>query len=433
MNTHSFSPIRRALARLCHDPSKGPRCHRFQPPAAGVWSIMADRRCDVLVIGCGPAGLVAAGLLARAGHRVTAIDRDRSPRRDGLVLTPPGLEVLSELGWLESLASCPDFRVTRALRVSCVGERVELATEWRTIAREQAVVAMGDGAAAAGVELLDGLTAFAPLWDGERVVGMRARDAAGAVCDLAASAVVDATGPEALIPHILGQVLPRHGPPRLRFVALSGREPDSDHDLAILERHWIQWHPVEGGVIRAVVRGELTPPSDPTDWFRGLLATVGWTGAEVVAVQGKPVSVGLNLRAYAGSGWVAVGEAGGCGGPGLPSVTSSGLAHAASAAWELDLALKAGRPVGRGELGATVTLGRQTVYLDAYLERVLARVAAVGQLSDALREARRSSGLAALLGGEWAVRSNRLRHLLMLWRLDRRARRTLRRARRVAV
>ena len=393
---------------------------------------MVDRRCDVLVIGCGPAGLVAAGLLARAGHRVAAVDRARPPRCDALVLTPPGLEVLGELGWLESLTSCPDFRVTAAVRVCGAGERVELASGWRTIARGPSVVAMTAAAASAGVELLSGLTAFAPLWDGERLAGMRCRDSAGAVCDLAASAVVDATGPEAVIPHLLGQVLPRHGPPRVRIVAVSGRPPEVDLDLLIFERHWIQWHPVEGGVVRAVVRGELAPSSDPTDALRGLLAEVGWNGAEVLKVQGRPVSVGLNLRSYAGSGWVAVGEAGGCGGPGLPSVTSSGLAHAASAAWELDLALRAGRPVGRGELGATVTLGRQTVYLDAYLERVLARVAAVGQLADALAEPKRSSALAALLGGEWAVRSGRLGHLLMLWRLDRRARRTMRRARRAA-
>ncbi len=394
---------------------------------------MADRRCDVLVIGCGPAGLVAAGLLARAGYQVAAVDRERPPRRDALVLTPPGLEVLDDLGWLEPLISFPGSRVTATLCLHGAGERVDLATTWRTIARRHAVVAMTEAAAVAGVEMLPGLAAFAPLWDGERLAGMRCRDAAGTVCGLAAPAVVDATGPEAVIPRLLGQVLPRHGPPRLRIVGVAGSCPDVDLDLTIVDRHWVQWHPVEGGVVRAVVRGEIAPSRDPTDAFRALLAEAGWTGADVLDIQGRPVSVGLNLRSYAGSGWVAVGEAGGCGGPGLPSVTSSGLAHAASAAWELDLALRAGRPVGRGELGATVTLGRQTVYLDAYLERVLARVAAVGQLREALHEPKRSFALAALLGGEWAVRSGRLRHLLMLWRLDRRARRTMRRARKSSV
>jgi len=390
---------------------------------------MGEPRSDVLVLGCGPAGLVASGLLARAGHRVTAIDRNRDARRDALVLTPPGLEVLAELGWLESLVGGRDAHAATTLRVRGAREQIGLEVGWRSFARQPAVEAMATAASAAGVELRLGLSAFAPLWDGERLTGMRARDDAGATCELAASAVVDATGPEALVPRLLGQVLPRHGPPRLRVVAATERAPDVDLDLAILERHWVEWSPVDGGLVRAVMRSALDPEWTSAESLRDYLARAGWTQAERLSTPERPVSVGLNLRAYAGDGWVAVGEAGGCGGPGLPSVTSSGLAHAASAAWELDIALGAGRPIGRSELGATVTMGRQTVYLDAYLERVLARVAAVGQLAEAVADARRAQAIAALLGGEWAVRGGRLRRLLMLWRLDRRARRTMRRER----
>lgn len=55
---------------------------------------------NIAVAGCGPAGLAAGLLLARAGHRVTLFDRmDRpAPVGSGLMLQPTGLAVLAELG-----------------------------------------------------------------------------------------------------------------------------------------------------------------------------------------------------------------------------------------------------------------------------------------------------------------------------------------------
>src|SRR5262245_34356721 len=38
---------------------------------------------DVIVVGAGPTGLTLGAALARRGHRVTAIDRDPGPARDG--------------------------------------------------------------------------------------------------------------------------------------------------------------------------------------------------------------------------------------------------------------------------------------------------------------------------------------------------------------
>lgn len=58
----------------------------------GVW--------DIGVAGCGPAGLAAALLLARDGHRVRLYERFEAPRPvgSGLMLQPTGLAVLRELG-----------------------------------------------------------------------------------------------------------------------------------------------------------------------------------------------------------------------------------------------------------------------------------------------------------------------------------------------
>ena len=61
---------------------------------------MPDRRFDALVIGAGPAGSVAALVLARGGARVALVDKSRFPRDKacGDLVGPRGVQLLSDLG-----------------------------------------------------------------------------------------------------------------------------------------------------------------------------------------------------------------------------------------------------------------------------------------------------------------------------------------------
>jgi geranylgeranyl reductase family protein len=61
---------------------------------------VGSRRVDVLVVGAGPAGSIAALVLARAGAGVALVDKARFPRDKacGDLIGPRGLQVLADLG-----------------------------------------------------------------------------------------------------------------------------------------------------------------------------------------------------------------------------------------------------------------------------------------------------------------------------------------------
>lgn len=76
-------------------------------------------RCEVLVIGAGPAGSAAATVLARAGREVVLIDQRSFPREkvcgDGLI--PDAHAALARLGVLDEVMA----QAQRATHVACIG------------------------------------------------------------------------------------------------------------------------------------------------------------------------------------------------------------------------------------------------------------------------------------------------------------------------
>jgi 2-polyprenyl-6-methoxyphenol hydroxylase-like FAD-dependent oxidoreductase len=118
----------------------------------------------VAVCGCGPAGLAAALLLHRTGHRVQLFERFDTPQPvgSGLLLQPTGLGVLAELGMVERLASLGTpidrifGRVSSSSRVVLDVRYSALGDGFRALAIHRAALfgTLHEAVVAAGIEIV---------------------------------------------------------------------------------------------------------------------------------------------------------------------------------------------------------------------------------------------------------------------------------------
>jgi 2-polyprenyl-6-methoxyphenol hydroxylase-like FAD-dependent oxidoreductase len=383
---------------------------------------------DVVVVGAGPAGLVAAASLAGSGHRVLLVDRGSSTGDEPLILDRVGLEVLDGLGWRELVENHADARRHMRLRIDGEHETVEL-DRWDVVVvpRASVVDALRRVAASAGVVWLTGLTASVPVWSDRWVTGVKVRDGAGSERVLRGSIVIDASGPSSFLAAALGLLLPRRGSRRWRVTGHSPWPPTtSGQRLGLVDGQWLNACPTDRAtLVTAVIRTPSEGPEadNPVAVVAPTLDRIGW-GMEEPTIQSR--TVGLLPLSHAGNGWVAIGEAAGTGAPGSPGSATTGLLAAASVAWECDLVLRSGKPPSAGMFGATRTVAQRAVQLGSLLDRALMRASQSGVLGWATATDWRRRCLCDVLRGDWSV-GPRLGRGWYLWRLDRvsrRARRT---------
>lgn len=147
---------------------------------------------DVLVVGAGPAGAIAARECARAGLRTTLVDARRFPRDKvcGDALIPDSQALLGEVGLLDEVRAIA--HACSSLRVFAPGGRdVRLVVPFLDVRRERFDALLVEHATRAGAILVEG-----------RRVERARRDGAGAVNgaiaeggeELAARLVILATG-----------------------------------------------------------------------------------------------------------------------------------------------------------------------------------------------------------------------------------------------
>jgi 2-polyprenyl-6-methoxyphenol hydroxylase-like FAD-dependent oxidoreductase len=155
---------------------------------------------DIAVCGCGPAGLAAALLLARAGHRVRIFERFASaqPIGSGLIMQPTGLGVLAEMGLVgEALALGNRIdrlfgRVVPSNRVVLDVKYAAMGRGWHGVALHRAALfgILHRAVAAARVEIVHGVQIERIERHESRVELVAAAGVRVGSCDL----VVDALG-----------------------------------------------------------------------------------------------------------------------------------------------------------------------------------------------------------------------------------------------
>jgi flavin-dependent dehydrogenase len=139
--------------------------------------------CDVLVVGAGPAGSVAATVLARAGARVQLVDRASFPRDKlcGDTLNPGTLAVLRRLGLASSIEDrglpIDGMRLTGENGVVIEG-RYPAGMSGRALLRRDFDWTLVCAALSAGAEMHAPLMVRAPIVDDDRIVrGVMVSDA----------------------------------------------------------------------------------------------------------------------------------------------------------------------------------------------------------------------------------------------------------------
>ncbi|MDE3155751.1 MAG: FAD-dependent monooxygenase [Acidobacteriota bacterium] len=257
---------------------------------------------DVLIAGAGPAGAVAATLLARAGARVLVVDRARFPRDKlcGDTLNPGTLATLRRLGIDPDPIETAGLRVDGMVVTGETGVRVAGAypapLHGRALTRRDVDAWLVAEARAAGAQVEEGVTVRRATVDPAtgRVGGLVIATAQGARV-LRAPVTIAADGRHSAVAFGLG--LARH-PVAPRRWAVGGYFEQVDGlsafgEMHVRRRHYLGIAPVPGGL--ANVCAVLAPGAGtPFDGLFGDPARLIET-----AVRADPVVAARFARARA--------------------------------------------------------------------------------------------------------------------------------------
>jgi flavin-dependent dehydrogenase len=165
---------------------------------------------DVVVVGGGPAGSTVSTLVAGRGIRTAVFERERFPRfHIGESLIPETYWVLKRLGMLEKMQRSRFVKKYSVQFVNATGKLSapfyfwdnkphECSQTWQVV-RSEFDQMMLENAREHGVDAHEGVHVLDVLFEGERAVGVRIKDADGTRREVRARVVVDASGQAALL------------------------------------------------------------------------------------------------------------------------------------------------------------------------------------------------------------------------------------------
>jgi flavin-dependent dehydrogenase len=305
---------------------------------------------DVIVIGGGPAGSTAGTLVARAGHDVLLLDRERFPRyRLGESLMPATYWTLSRLGVLDKVKNSGFPKKYSVQFFSKSGrsgtpfyfrdtEPHDSSQTWQ-VDRAGFDQMLLDNAREAGVEVCQRANVKDVLFEGDRATGVDVELNGEQRSQPRATVIVDATGQTALISRKLKL---KQVDPKLRHASLYTRYRGAVRDAGIdegatlimhtrEERSWFWYIPlpddqvsvgVVGPIDYLITRREGNPRQifdDEVALCPALEARI--RGAERLMEVGAIRDFSYISKRIAGNGWVLAGDAFGF----LDPIYSSGV------------------------------------------------------------------------------------------------------------
>jgi menaquinone-9 beta-reductase len=240
---------------------------------------------DVLIVGAGPAGSIAALVLARAGVRVRVLDRARFPRFKlcGDSVNPGAMAILSRLGVESAVGGAlpvDGMVVTSPSGVRFAG-RYRAGQHGYTISRHWLDAALLAAARAAGACVEEGVLVQGPIVDGERVTGVDAT-MSDRRFRLRAPILIAADGAHSRVARAVGLARHARRPRRWAvgayFEGVRGERPGASPglfgEMHLRAGRYIGIAPLPGGVTNAcVVTADRAALRDPVGLLRDTLAT----------------------------------------------------------------------------------------------------------------------------------------------------------------
>lgn len=308
---------------------------------------------DVLIIGAGPAGSVAANMLARRGFSVTVLERSHFPRFSiGESLLPQSMEFLDTAGLLPA-ARAAGFQYKNGAIVyanprdtTTFDFRDKSCSGWNDtwqVERARFDKALADAASATGAQVRFGETITAIAINADESV-LDTVDADGTTRQYRARFTLDASGAGRVLARHMSLVLPTQAPPRTAlFTHVADHITTPDYDrckilIGIHPEHQDVWYWLIPFRARASV-GVVGPVEKILETGDELAALQGWIGAmprfATLLADAQWDDKIRRIRGYAaevsqlhGPGFALLGNAGGF----LDPVFSSGVTVAMKSA-----------------------------------------------------------------------------------------------------
>lgn len=206
----------------------------------------ASRISDVIVVGAGPAGSIAAVILARAGVRVTLFDRARFPR-DKICGDAVGLDavrVLRRLDLLGPIHAAGAVPISETLVTSPGGKAARFVAPPAPSVKRGFILprmildgVLVEAAVKSGANLVEGFKVRGPILENGQVVGIEGTTESGQAASCRAPVVIAADGAHSVLARALGL---RRAHPRGRAFAVRAYYEGVQGLGSSLELHYVK-------------------------------------------------------------------------------------------------------------------------------------------------------------------------------------------------